>query len=204
MLPDQPAFHGEHQHQRVLGDRDRVGAAVIGDGNAGEACRREIHVVVTGAQQLHQSQARCDPVERGIELHTRITDDVGGLAQRRRKLRALTCDERGVEAGRRQFLRNLADLGRRRHHDDPWTHRASPLVRAITPTSSIAEIEVCVNAEDQQIPRRVPDAPRSRCQAHRSSSRNRLQPISRRDSLQIRYPDRPPSRAFRGPAQRPH
>jgi len=66
----------------MLGDRDRVRAAIIGDGNTRAAGSLKIDVVIAGGQQLHQPKPRRRTIERGIELHTRITDDVTGFAQR--------------------------------------------------------------------------------------------------------------------------
>ena len=54
VLPDHTARDREHEHDCVLGDRDRISAAVVADGHAGRARGFDIDRVVTGAQELHE------------------------------------------------------------------------------------------------------------------------------------------------------
>ena len=118
MGPDQPARHREHQHQRVLGDRDGVGAAIVGDGHLRAPRRLEIDVVVAGAEQLHQPQPRRRPVERVFHGQARIAQHVFGLPERGRKLRPVAAHQHQLVAGRRQRAGDLTGLGRRRRDDD--------------------------------------------------------------------------------------
>jgi len=59
---------GQNQHQGVLRHRDGVRAAVVGDGYAGLFRRRHVRLVITGAQQLHQTHLFRRREEFGIDV----------------------------------------------------------------------------------------------------------------------------------------
>ena len=81
MHPDQFARHREHQHDRVLGDRGRVGAAIVADRHAGGAGGFEIVGVVAGAQGLHELQLRRLGVEFRAVLELAGADIEIGILQ---------------------------------------------------------------------------------------------------------------------------
>jgi hypothetical protein len=54
VVPRELLVDGQDQHQGVLGDRDRVRAAVVGDRHLGQTRGRDVEPVVTGADQLDQ------------------------------------------------------------------------------------------------------------------------------------------------------
>jgi hypothetical protein len=109
----------------VLGDRDGVGAAVVGDRHLGAPRRVEIDVVVAGAEQLHQLEPRRRAVERVLHGQARIAQHVFGLPEHGRKLRPVAAHQHQLVAGRRQRAGDLAGLGRRRHDDDAVAHAGS-------------------------------------------------------------------------------
>ena len=72
MLPHERAGGGEHQHDGVFGDRDGVGAAVVGDGHAGLVGGRDVAAVVAGGEELDELEVGGGGVE-GI-VHARVAE----------------------------------------------------------------------------------------------------------------------------------
>ena len=104
--------HGQHQHDRVLGHRDRVGAAVVGHRHLGLAGGLDVDLVVAGAGELHQLQLGrgaeelvADAVARGAQV---VLGVGGGVVE----LRLGGIDDHQLEAGRKQLARDLHDRGR--------------------------------------------------------------------------------------------
>jgi len=58
VVPHELLEHREHEHHGVLGDSDRVRAAVVGDGHLGLARGLDVDAIVAGAGQLHELQPR--------------------------------------------------------------------------------------------------------------------------------------------------
>ena len=103
VLPDQSPRDRQHQQQRMLGDRDRVRAAIVADRHPRLSRRFDVEPVVTGAEQLHQLEAGCGAIEFGTELKARAADVIFGVLQRRRELGAVEFgDDEFVT--RRQYL----------------------------------------------------------------------------------------------------
>ena len=81
VLPDHLAVDREHQHHGVLGDRDRVGAAIVRERHLGAPRGLEVDIVVAGAEQLHELELRHRLVELIPHRHVRIADHVFGAGQ---------------------------------------------------------------------------------------------------------------------------
>ena len=115
VVPDEPLRDREHEHHRVLGNRDRVGPAVVADGHLRLPGGLDVHPVVPGAHELDQLEAGRGPVEVVAEVRPgephqvlRVLHGVEELGQRlvhglelvaRRQERAGRLDERRGELG---------------------------------------------------------------------------------------------------------
>ena len=119
----EPLVDGEHQHDRVLGHGDGVGAAVVGDGNLRLPRRLAVDLVVAGARELHELELR----RRAEELVTHPPGEaeiVLGLRGRFVKLRRVEVGREQLEAGRRERTHELHDHRRLfRAEEDLVGHR---------------------------------------------------------------------------------
>ncbi len=129
MHPDQLARHRQHQHHRVLGDRGRVGAAIVADRHAGGARGVEVVGVVAGAQGLHELQLRRLGVEFRAVLELAGADVELGVLQQVPEFRPAM--RRGDQlVARRQTGRGRSRWSRRRGRSGVrmrWGMWASPL-----------------------------------------------------------------------------
>ena len=105
---DQPLEHGEHEHDRVLGDGDGVGAAVVGDGHLGLARGLDVHAVVARAEELDEPQLRRGPEELAAHLPGQA-EVVLGVGRRLVERGRAGIDDDQLEAGRRQRARDVED-----------------------------------------------------------------------------------------------
>src|SRR5438445_215086 len=81
VLPDELLRDGQHERYRVLGDGDRVGAAVVADGDPRLPGGLEVHPVVAGADELDELHARCGTVEVRPEARAGKADEILGVLQ---------------------------------------------------------------------------------------------------------------------------
>ena len=107
MQPDQPARDGQHQHQGVLGDRGRVGAAIVADRHARGARGFQIIGVVAGAQGLDQLQLRRLAVEFRSVLELAGADVELGVLEQVPEFGAAMRRGHQFVAGRDQIMSDL-------------------------------------------------------------------------------------------------
>ena len=110
MLPDHFAADREHQHQRVLGHRDRVRAAIVRERHFRAPRGLEVDIVVAGAEQLHQPELRHRLVELILHRDVRIGDHVFDAGKVGDDL-GIVVDDHGFETLRRHLARDVGDLG---------------------------------------------------------------------------------------------
>ena len=103
--------HGQHQHHRVLGDRDRVGPAVVGDGHPGLARGLDVHAVVARAGQLHELQLRRGAEEFVADAGARRAQVVLGVGGGVVELGLTGIGDDQLHAGWEQFAGDLHDRG---------------------------------------------------------------------------------------------
>jgi hypothetical protein len=92
----------QHQQQRMLGDRDRVRAAIVADRHPSLPSGFDVEPIVAGAEQLDQLETGCRPIEFGTELKARAADVIFGILQRRREFGAVELGDDELVA-RRQY-----------------------------------------------------------------------------------------------------
>ena len=114
----EPLEHGEHEHDRVLGDGDGVGAAVVGDGHLGLARGLDVHAIVAGAGQLHELELGRRAEELVADARPRRAQVVLGVAGRIVELRLGRIDDDQLHAGRQELSRNVHDGGGLRGRED--------------------------------------------------------------------------------------
>src|SRR5438046_1877212 len=82
VLPDELLRHGQHERERVLGDGDRVGSAVVADGDPRLSGRLDVDPVVAGADGLAELELRRRAVEVRPEARAGEADEVLGVVDR--------------------------------------------------------------------------------------------------------------------------
>ena len=133
VLPGQLLQRGQDQHDGVLGDRDRVGAAVVGDRHPGLAGGLQVERVVAGADELHELHLLGGGVEVVAERVAAEAHEVLGVAGGVQEAGAGRVDRHQLEAGRRHLdgdvehglgeLGREEDLGRHVRHWAPIRRR---------------------------------------------------------------------------------
>src|SRR4029450_11396294 len=112
VMPRELPGDGQHEHQGVLRDRDRVGPAVVGDRDPRPARRRDVEAVVAGADELDELQLRRAAIEIAAQALAREAHEVLGVLHGGGELRrALVCDLE-LELGRQERASDVDERGR--------------------------------------------------------------------------------------------
>ena len=121
-MPGELLQDGQDKHQGVLGDGDRIRAAVIGDRHPGPAGGPDVETVVAGADQLDQLELGRPAIELRAEALAREPHEVLGVFHGRGELGRTLLGDVQLELGwqeragdvdeRRGELRGENDLGR--------------------------------------------------------------------------------------------
>ena len=127
MQPDQFAGDRQHQHHRVLGDRGRIGAAIVADRHARRPRRVEVISVVAGAQGLDDAQFRRALVELRAMRELAAADIVFGVLQQVPEFGAAVRRHHQFPARRQQIVGDLQCLFGVAGGSQYARHRASPL-----------------------------------------------------------------------------
>jgi hypothetical protein len=123
VLPGQLLHGGQDQHDRVLGHRHRVGAAVVGDWHLGLLGGLEVERVVAGADELDQLDVLAGRVEVVAERVAAEAHEVLGVLGRFQELRCHRIDRDQLEAGRRHLDGDVEHrLGEPRREQDLGGH----------------------------------------------------------------------------------
>ena len=131
MLEGQAPAHREHQQQRMLGHRDRVGAPVVRERHAGPARRRDVRAVVARAQQLDELELRGGAIEPLLDEPVDETDEVARLSERFPVRGSSGPRLHQLEPGRSQLRDRLAVVEGRVDVHDSGFHSVPPMVHRI-------------------------------------------------------------------------
>ena len=99
----------------MLGDRDRIGPAVVAHRDLGTPRRFKIDVVVAGAEELHEPQAWRGAIEGVGHRNIGIAHHVVHAGEGCLELRGRVRKQHQFETARRQIAGDRARLGRWRH-----------------------------------------------------------------------------------------
>ena len=130
MLPGEPAAHGQHQQHRVLGDRDRVGAAVVAYRDLGAARGLYVDTVVAGGEKLHQLEPRGGAVERIVHRDFAGAEQVLRLRQGGGEFGRTGGGGHDFELGGRELVHHV-EVGQRIGGDEDARHHGS-FLRAVS------------------------------------------------------------------------
>ena len=118
VLPHQPLQHRQHQRDRVLGHRDGIRAAAVGDGHAGLARGLEVERVVAGRHELDQAQPGRGAEELVAHAGARKAEEELRIVQRLVEGRGAVIDGGHLEAGRNHGPGRVDDGRRQTGRED--------------------------------------------------------------------------------------
>ena len=130
VLAHQPTGRREHQHQRVFGDRDRIGASIVGDGDPRAPRRVDVGSVIAGAQQLDQAQPGRLEKQRFVDGAVHEAHEIFGVADGNVEFRTPERRDGEVEARRGEPPRRFPGAGKTAGENDLRAHGSSPSPRS--------------------------------------------------------------------------